>query len=274
MNELKLQELSTRLSKIEKQNLWMKTAGLLLILLVSILLIGGAAKKPGVAEELRAKKLLIIDSKGKERVFLGVRKNSLPLSTTDNNTKGRLEEEVALEFRSLNSKKQMDLCANKERSFLSFYDSKLTSRLFMSASDKQSDFSLRSPKDETKITDYPRIWLLTTDEHSVIAMYDLQEKLRANIVAGEKQSHLSLCGSDNLPRVRLVAEDLYSSLRLVDSGFNAYVDMKMDIAKQTSYLSLNDSTENKMVHIFANDKKGEIAVYDDKGKDKSLKPGL
>ena len=211
-------------------------------------------------------------SKGKERVFLGVRKNSLPLSTTDNNTKGDLEEEVALVFRSLNNEKQMDICANKERTFLNFYDSKLTSRLFMSASDKQSDFSLRSPKDDSKITDYPRIWLLATNEHSVIAMYDLQEKLRANIFTEEKQARFSLYGPDGKFRVRLVAEDLYSRLRLFDSDYNAYIDMKMDIAKQTSYLSLNDSSAKKRVHIVANNERGEVGVYDRKGKDSVLTP--
>ena len=70
MKETSLQEIAERLDKVEKQNRYMKLAGVALLSVVVLSLLAGAAKKPEVAKEIRAERIVMVDSASRERIVM------------------------------------------------------------------------------------------------------------------------------------------------------------------------------------------------------------
>ena len=71
MTDSEYTEITERLGKVEKQNRIMRLGGGVIILVVAVSLIGGAAKdKPEIAKVIKAEKFVVVDSEGKERVVI------------------------------------------------------------------------------------------------------------------------------------------------------------------------------------------------------------
>jgi hypothetical protein len=80
MNESDCQEIGERLRKLEKQNRNMKRVGILLVIAVGVVLFMGAASKPGIVKEIKAERIAIVDSNGKERIVMEMKESQLLLT--------------------------------------------------------------------------------------------------------------------------------------------------------------------------------------------------
>jgi hypothetical protein len=72
MIESNLQEISKRLDKVEKQNRYMKLAGVVFLSAVVVSLLAGAANKPDIPKEIRAHRIVMVDSVGRERIVMEI----------------------------------------------------------------------------------------------------------------------------------------------------------------------------------------------------------
>ena len=91
MTESKQNEITNRLYKLEKQNRYMKLGGLTIVLLVVATMLAGADKKPEIAEEIRAKRIVVVNEKGEERIELKSSKDGSLCSIADSNGTRRIE---------------------------------------------------------------------------------------------------------------------------------------------------------------------------------------
>ena len=70
MIETNLQRIVERLDKVEKQNRYMKLAGVFFLSVISASLLTGAAKKSEVTKEIKAQRIVMLDSRGRERIVM------------------------------------------------------------------------------------------------------------------------------------------------------------------------------------------------------------
>ncbi|MCK5603498.1 hypothetical protein KAR91_16555 [Candidatus Pacearchaeota archaeon] len=109
------ENITQRLGRLERQNRYMKLAGLAIALLVGVSMLTGAAKKPEIADEIRAKMIVVVDATGKPRIVMAVKSGKIGFSG------------------------------------ISLYDSKGNARLFIQADDSYSSFSLMDSKGEDRL---------------------------------------------------------------------------------------------------------------------------
>ncbi|MCP4611075.1 MAG: hypothetical protein GY845_20390 [Planctomycetes bacterium] len=130
-------EIINRLHKLEKQNKYMKLGGLAIVLLVVTTLLTGASKKPDVAEEIRAKKIVLVNERGKDVIVMENLKDSSQIVMFDSKANERL---------SLSSMDSGPL--------LYMYDSKGKKRLSLSSSDDDDNggcMAICNKKNETVV---------------------------------------------------------------------------------------------------------------------------
>jgi hypothetical protein len=118
MTESNQNEIINRLHKLEKQNRYMKLGGLAIVLLLVTTLLTGANKKPDIAEEVRAKKIVLVDEQGKEVMVMGKINNASTIAMFD--SKGKI---------------RFGTRADDEGSSIYLSDSKEKTRLNLSSSD-------------------------------------------------------------------------------------------------------------------------------------------
>lgn len=131
MTESNQYEIISRLNKLEKQNKYMKIGGLAFVLLVVTTLLIGASNKPDVDEEIRAKRIVVVDEKGNDVLLMGTTtkgKGLTFLSMYDSNNKLRVylavnDEGTNLSLIDANKNDRLKLVAINEVSGLAMYDS-------------------------------------------------------------------------------------------------------------------------------------------------------
>jgi len=82
-----------RLARLERENRWMKLGGgVLLLALVAVLFVGAGQEKdkPKVLEEVRARKISVVDDAGKMRVGIAFQDESPVVGIWDRNDKLRI----------------------------------------------------------------------------------------------------------------------------------------------------------------------------------------
>jgi hypothetical protein len=167
MTELQFHKISARLEKLERQNRIMKQIGCVTILIVVLLLTVGSNKNRELLDvySISAQRLTIKDNKGNPAIVMGNVNNGPALTMYDPNNRIRLKINTAdsgakLSLYDEGSKKQLAISADNKRSGLTlyadsgeiaslryipkggsglaFYDHKLSRRMLLAATDKES----------------------------------------------------------------------------------------------------------------------------------------
>ncbi|MCP4612405.1 MAG: hypothetical protein GY845_27220 [Planctomycetes bacterium] len=125
-------QIINRLHKLEKQNRYMKLGGLAIVLLVVTTLLTGASKKSDVAEEVRAKKIVLVDEQGKEIIVM------------DN-----FHDAARIYMCDSKEKKRFGLIVNDTTSLLSLIDSNENVRLSLLSSDDDDNGGYMTIRNKT-----------------------------------------------------------------------------------------------------------------------------
>jgi hypothetical protein len=152
-------EIINRLHKLEKQNKYMKLGGLAIVLLVVTTLLTGASKKPDVAEEIRAKKIVLVNERGKDVIVMENLNDSSQIVMFDSNGKMRFGLEVNDRYSDLNiydskANERLSLSSMDSGPLLYMYDSKGKKRLSLSSSDDDDNggcMAICNKKNETVV---------------------------------------------------------------------------------------------------------------------------
>ena len=187
MTESNQHEIINRLHKLENQNRYMKLGGLAIVLLVVTTLLTGASKKPDVAEEIRAKKIVLVNEQGKEVIVMENINNVSRIIISD--SKG---------------KTLFVLGATDGSSILGMLDSNGNNRLSLIADDEGSRFDLWDIKGKKLLA------LGATDGSSMLCMWDSKEILRLALGSSDAEDNggiLQIYNKTNESIVQLHADE-------------------------------------------------------------------
>ena len=182
MTESNQNEIISRLHKLEKQNRYMKLGGLAIVLLVVTTLLTGASKKPDVAEEIRAKKIAVVDEQGKDVIVITSLNNVSRITIFDSTGTircglGAVDGKSMLGMFDSKGKYRLGLLADDTSSSLSLNDSKGKSRLGLGADDTSSSLMLNDSNGNN------RLRLSETDVGSLLFMNDSKGNIRLGLAA-------------------------------------------------------------------------------------------
>ncbi len=275
MTESNQNEIINRLQKLEKQNRYMKLGGLAIVLLAVTTLLTGASKKPEIAEEIRAKKIVLVDEQGKEVIVMDSLNNNVSrINIFDSKGKirlclGAVDGNPILGMNDPNGNNRLRLTADDTSSLLSLSDSKGNLRLYLAADDAISRLSLGDPNGNLRLD------LMADDASSLLSLSDSKGNHRLGLSASDTGSMLSLRDSNEKNRLGLVADDASSSLSLRDSKGNVRLGMaSRDDEDNGGLMEIYNKTNESVVQLRVDEYgNGLVGAYNRKGLGKTLTPG-
>ena len=179
MIESNLQEITERLDKVEKQNRYMKLAGVAFLSVVVVALLAGAAKKPEVVKEIKAHRIVMVDSEGKERIVM-----------EEGRVRGwsmfsMLNSEGVITFRTMVTDQTVSMTLSPNQNGLTLW-----------AGEQRSEFKMYG-KNNTE-----QIHLKTSEFESVLDVTGPNKKNLARIIAGDHAASIATGGIEK-NRVRM-----------------------------------------------------------------------
>ncbi|MFC1551568.1 hypothetical protein ACFL6P_03275 [Candidatus Latescibacterota bacterium] len=154
-----------RLNKLEREVDRTKRINRVLVLLLfgvclSLWLFGGvnSTAQQGVADEIRARKVLLVDNVDRNRIVLDAEKDMADITFYDENKSARLLIGV-----------------NNERSELTFYDEMEIPRIFLVVSEEDEGIEMYDENYN------PRVYMGVNDEKVGLDIYDESGTLRVNM---------------------------------------------------------------------------------------------
>ena len=223
MSKSDYQAIGERLKRLEKQNRYMKRVGVLLILAVAAVLFMGAAKKPEIAKEIKARRIVLADLTGKERVVM--------------------ETNAGItSFRMLNpnGNSLIEMMAANEIATLLFADRKGNTRFSIMNDDTGSNMRMFGSNGKE------RVFILCDDANSVLSLCDSRG---VGMIISEVHG-----GSSDVS-----ADWSKFSMR---TPYRSHASMRMLAQKGNMKLELDDS-KRRRVSIFASDEEdgGVVRLY-------------
>jgi len=214
MNKRHLCTLTQRLNRLERENRWWKLVGFVTVAALGVIVLMGATQSK-VADEVRARKFVVVDNEGRVRGTLGMKKPFSFLGLSD-------EPTALLELADSDQKLRVQLRGSGGGAGLDFFDSRGRSlmRLYLTGGEGYYTpaLALGDENDKTGITlgfepdiNYNRFPI--TISKPVIYLWDKNRNIRARfIVSAEGEPALRLyddngkiravLGSTNLETVR------------------------------------------------------------------------
>jgi hypothetical protein len=181
MTESKQDEIINRLHKFEKQNWYMKLGGLAVVFLVLTTLSTGTSKKPEIAEEIRAKRIVMVDEHGKGVITLEYTNNASHIVVSDSKEMIRFCLAVNDEYCNLH----MWDSKGKNRFSLGAYE--WGSDLYMCNSKGISGFGLSSKDEGSSLNIYDseanqRVCLTSSDDNNDGGLMEIRNKTNEHVV--------------------------------------------------------------------------------------------
>ncbi len=175
MTESNQYEIINRLHKLEKQNRYMKLGGLAIVFLVVTTLLTGARMKPDIFEEIRAKKIVLVNEQGKKVIVMEYVNNVSRIVSFDSNETVRFmlrvdDESSRLTLWDSNQKGRLSLITKDTMASLNMVDSKRKSRLTLLTDDEKASLNMSDSNE------MGRFMLTTDDEGSRLFLRDSNEK--------------------------------------------------------------------------------------------------
>lgn len=155
MIELNAQEIARRLDKVEKQNRTMKLAGIVFISVVAVSLVAGAAKKSEATKEIKAHRIVMVDSKGKERIVMEEHASEVPkfeILDTEGRSMFRtiiMAGVLLMESRTEQGKRRLEIITGEDSSSFSIYGKNDVEQISCTARDFATTLYMTSPNQES-----------------------------------------------------------------------------------------------------------------------------
>jgi hypothetical protein len=151
MVETSLKEISKRLKRVEQHNRYMKLAGVVFISVVVVSLLAGAAKKPEVAKEIKAQRIVMVDSEGRERIVMEENNPGGPIFKILSSTGESMfytfvmDDFVTMMFLTKEGKKRVSLMTREKDSIFKMYGKDNIEQISFKALELGSDVFVKSP---------------------------------------------------------------------------------------------------------------------------------
>lgn len=269
MAEPNLNEITNRLSKLEKQNRCMKLTAAAATLIAAVMMITGAARSPSVAstarsgnvaEELRAKRIVVVDTEGRERIVMAQGEQGfMELSMYGSEGKTLVNVLAGADVANLSIgggglHPPFSVTASPLLSTIVLRDSKQQTRYSVVATRAGSRMNLNDRKGQQRFSFY------ADKKDSRLDLYDPAGKKRMSLTAPDQSAAgLALLASENDRQVTLAIDDTEGALQFFDS--KAQPSLRVSANDAQSTVNCRHSAAGARIYLTANAKSAGMAAF-------------